>query len=530
MNNRRQLPGQLDGYISVPGSVTGQMGVGSGDLRTEWTGEIRFQERQWDGRDCYPGGNFRTLPFKATTTAGGPLAAIGFTKYPCGNDQLAIAQLSPRGLDYAQPVARADGSGAYILGTPTWTANGKYLGTTGSSGPAQSYSGGAASPDIGNVGRLAEPGYATPQPRSLPIPLGGPIVSAPAGEAVPVAGSGVGAGAIGVPEAAIPARPSIAGTQGSTAERIRSNEQARADGAAGAGTITGTGSLAKPADGPIAVTPPGVLVIPGAVLAPVDVRPDVVAIAAEVGRLERKAEFNLANPFGPPDLGFLDDLLRRIADLTPEENLDLRPFPGGTWTVADACAMRPPEDVGQVGVGVADQRGFEAAVLARFTALAQLLQLQKSRSGPVCTGPVLNGRAVTVHFVSDETSPRSRNLLRKQLTYRVQVGGSLESSTAHWAGFTWQAGDVVVIHEGTPAGNLKVFASTEAEGRRVVSHALADAGIDPAKRGEWKVTQTRGSRLGLSGTMRTAPTSTGGYAVTSRTASDGPAYVVTGPV
>jgi hypothetical protein len=255
----------------------------------------------------------------------------------------------------------------------------------------------------------------------------------------------------------------------------------------------------------------------------------VVAIAAEVGRLERKAEFNLANPFGPPDLGFLDDLLRRIADLAPEENNDPRPFPGGVWTASDACAMRPPEDVGQVAVAVANQQGFEAAVLARFTALAQLLQLQKSRSGPVCAAPALAGRSVTVHFGSDDVSPRSGTPLRKQLTYRVLAGGSLESSTAHWAGFAWDAGDVISIHKGTEVGNLQVFAASEAEGRRVIRHAMADAGVDPDRRGQWLTRDVKNKRKGLSGRMQTAPTTTGGWAVTSRDGSDGPAYVVTGP-
>ena len=165
-------------------------------------------------------------------------------------------------------------------------------------------------------------------------------------------------------------------------------------------------------------------------LYPQDARPDIVGIAAEVGRLESKGEFSLGNPFGAPDLGFLDDLLRKIGDLLGETGG--QDYPGGVWTARDACGIRDPLDVGEVAIGVAATTSFEAAVMARFTALAQLLQASKSRSGPVCKEPAATGRSVTVHFRSDDPSPRSENYLRKQLSYRLRRGPADRLSTTHW--------------------------------------------------------------------------------------------------
>jgi hypothetical protein len=84
--------------------------------------------------------------------------------------------------------------------------------------------------------------------------------------------------------------------------------------------------------------------------------------------------------------------------------------------------------------------------------------------------------------------------VRKILSYRDQSGASQAAHVAHWEGFRWTTGPVIVASVG-PWGCCKVWAVSENEGRRVVSHAAAIAGFDPDE-GEWIVTTSSSSRLG----------------------------------
>ncbi len=93
----------------------------------------------------------------------------------------------------------------------------------------------------------------------------------------------------------------------------------------------------------------------------------------------------------------------------------------------------------------------------------------------------------------------------KRIGYRDQGNSSLATHQAHWAGFTWEAGSVIVAYIGA-WGTVQVWAATEAEGRRVVGHACAVAAIPTsgASVGEWVVATTDDQRNGKPGTFGTA--------------------------
>lgn len=116
--------------------------------------------------------------------------------------------------------------------------------------------------------------------------------------------------------------------------------------------------------------------------------------------------------------------------------------------------------------------------------------------------------------------------LRKILKYRDQQGHTLETHTAHWRGFTWQAGPIVVTHEGAAWGRLQVWASSAEEGKRVIRHAGAIAGVDPDSSGEWYVHSVQNSRYGRPGLMAPKQLGSGAISVTMRAGPNGLPEVV----
>lgn len=111
--------------------------------------------------------------------------------------------------------------------------------------------------------------------------------------------------------------------------------------------------------------------------------------------------------------------------------------------------------------------------------------------------------------------------LRKRLTYRAAGNVDLVAHALHWQGFTWQAGSTIVRCYG-PFGSMQVWASSEAEGRRVIRHAANIAGWDltTGEGVEWDIREASGNRNGRPGTMRTKETSLG-VEVTSREGPNG---------
>jgi hypothetical protein len=92
----------------------------------------------------------------------------------------------------------------------------------------------------------------------------------------------------------------------------------------------------------------------------------------------------------------------------------------------------------------------------------------------------------------------------KRLGYRVQGAATQQGQAAHWAGFTFQGGPWQVIYRG-PWGSWQVWASSEAEGRRVIAHACAAAGVSPTDpEGAYSVNLSTSARHQRVATYRTA--------------------------
>ncbi len=119
----------------------------------------------------------------------------------------------------------------------------------------------------------------------------------------------------------------------------------------------------------------------------------------------------------------------------------------------------------------------------------------------------------------------SQPRLRKVFSYRDLLGHSLETHTEHWRGFAWQAGPVVVTYEDIRWGKVQVWASSKAEGQRVIGHAAAIAGIVLVKEG-WSVHVAQNPRYGRTGTMVPRPLLNGAISVTMRPGSSGRPEVV----
>jgi hypothetical protein len=111
--------------------------------------------------------------------------------------------------------------------------------------------------------------------------------------------------------------------------------------------------------------------------------------------------------------------------------------------------------------------------------------------------------------------------LRKTFNYKDLNGHTLESHTDHWREFEWQAGPIVVTHQGARWGRLQVWAATAEEGKRVIRHAGEIAGVDPDAEGEWFTHAAQNSRYGKLGTMRVKPLGNGAISVTKRSGPDG---------
>ena len=116
--------------------------------------------------------------------------------------------------------------------------------------------------------------------------------------------------------------------------------------------------------------------------------------------------------------------------------------------------------------------------------------------------PELLGDWVSIRFVSDGISPGGTNPLRKLFRYRSQSSRTIDQLRDYWAGFTWQAGPVVVQHKGTWWGTPQIWASSVEEGKRVLRFAAGEAGATPDTDGEWIVTGSASARYGMPGTMR----------------------------
>jgi hypothetical protein len=96
--------------------------------------------------------------------------------------------------------------------------------------------------------------------------------------------------------------------------------------------------------------------------------------------------------------------------------------------------------------------------------------------------------------------PGPRTVLEKKLSYRLPVDEMGESAALlamqdHWRDFTWQTGPVVVKWLSSSWPQVQVWASSEAEGRRVVRHALSHMQA-PETDGDWQYATVTDARYG----------------------------------
>ena len=246
-------------------------------------------------------------------------------------------------------------------------------------------------------------------------------------------------------------------------------------------------------------------------------RPSPVGIAQEVGRIEQKiSQMNS----GFPTLGGLGDILRLLLGLNELLNSQKG---GTTYELKSVCECpSDEEDCEEETTSVSTGGGYYVdEILARIDAIPPLLQAHKDYKQPICNEkPCLEGDFRTISFISDERSPYGNSRLRKRFRYRSQSGTSLSGLVDHWKDFTWTAGDVCVQHSGHSWGTPQVWASSVDEGKRVISHAGREAGVNPDQDGKWTVSGSNNPRFGVSGTMR-VNTKGGYYWITERLGSDG---------
>ena len=182
---------------------------------------------------------------------------------------------------------------------------------------------------------------------------------------------------------------------------------------------------------------------------------------------------------------------------TPELGAALYKLTGVCEEVEDG--ERQPEYRYPTGGGA-----YYAELAARIDALALMLQKHLELRTPTCANkrPELKGDWVTINWISDEKSANSNFPLRKLLRYRTLSSRTDRELMDYFRDFSWQAGQVCVIHKGAWWGTPQVWAASVAEGRRVLRYVAGEAGLDPDLEGEWSDSVANNPRFGQSGTMR----------------------------
>jgi len=296
-------------------------------------------------------------------------------------------------------------------------------------------------------------------------------------------------------------------------------------------SVGSDGKVQAPKPLPLPVTPP-TTEIPWPGAPPIGLpgqqpRPDMVGIAQELGKIERKlAIMNTPQRPVPPGLDGVQigDALGLIWNLL-QGFLD-----AGEYRVWSPCL--PQGEAGSAtdpliaswGSSLTPFGGLEN----RLNAIAELIQNSKVLPQPTCRKPVLGGEWVTVNFESDDPSPASPMRLRKVFRYLDQNFSQLEDHVDHWRDFSWEAGPWCVIHKGGVWGVPQVWAATVDEGKRVIRHAAAIAGVDVDATGsQWITSQSSAGRQGMPGVMRVRRGKKGAWLISKRTGADGmPEYLV----
>ena len=202
-------------------------------------------------------------------------------------------------------------------------------------------------------------------------------------------------------------------------------------------------------------------------------------------------------------------------------------IPESKYSVIAPCEYQENGDPAEWSMSIPEET-FRWGVINRLDALAEMFTPQLAFKQPTCaaTSPKI-GEYRTISWTSDDPSPQGERPLRKRFKYRSSSGLDLGGVVDHWRAFVWQAGPVMVEHSGSQLGKPQVWAASIDEGKRVIRHAAAEAGIAVDQVGQWRVSGTDDPRYGMPGTMR-VNTKGGYYWITSRDgASERPIVVAT---
>jgi hypothetical protein len=282
----------------------------------------------------------------------------------------------------------------------------------------------------------------------------------------------------------------------------------------------------KTGTGPVPVTPPNVSFpwpgsgpVGGPGQAP---QPSLEGIATEVGKIERKLEVAFTNPKG--DKGGLnwEEWWDAVGKLY---NLLISLSDAGQFTLSSPCV--PADEPG--GVNNPLLRQWDGSLTPggglekRLDALAGLVQDSKNLRQPICNDhQPTRGIAHRVRFISDGVSPRNGKRYLKDLGYRDQSGRPLVEHREHWKTFRWESGPFLVSSRGLPWGQPQVWASSFEEGRRVLTHAAAIAGVDVSSESHrWFERVQPSTRNGVVESFGVARDRTGEVWVVARDGSDG---------
>jgi hypothetical protein len=162
-------------------------------------------------------------------------------------------------------------------------------------------------------------------------------------------------------------------------------------------------------------------------------------------------------------------------------------------------------------------------IAARLDALPVLTQGLKDFKQPVCSDHTpKNGIAHRVRFISAGVSPRNGKRYLKDLGYRDQSGRPLAEHREHWKTFRWESGPFLVSSRGLPWGQPQVWAASFEEGRRVLTHAAAIAGVDVSSESHrWFERVSYSARIGAVESFGVARDRTGEVWVVTRDSPDG---------
>jgi hypothetical protein len=252
----------------------------------------------------------------------------------------------------------------------------------------------------------------------------------------------------------------------------------------------------------IPTTAPDVHVINGTPVNSGAIRNDISGVAKEVGRIEQKAA-QILNKVGN---GPGDDFNWTALWLAMQALAELfeQPLPSKTFTIEGVCE-EPLEDGRQPSTSVIlPPEKYADRLISLGDVVPDLLQAHLGYKTPTCSTsrPPVEGDWVTTRWLSDEKMDHSDRRLRKLFRYRSKSSRDLVQLSGYWECFSWRAGPVCVIHKGAWWGTPQVWAESAEEGKRVIRHAAAEAGLDPDQVGRWAVSGSRSPRNGMSGTMR----------------------------